>query len=175
MDLNYQDIQYAIENTHILYEPVRRIDTFGETRFEFVFITEPMESCEETIVRSGWLEAERPKIIKPQIMQEVDLEGFSEDAKRFFAWMTAKKGKNVILQYGFQFKLTDVSVERLHEPKAQVEQRLLDDMNERDEPGEILLTGIESGWESGLLKFSTDMIIKSVDINLFDLNRHGLL
>ena len=29
------DVQYALETTRVLYEPDRRIDTFGSTRFEF--------------------------------------------------------------------------------------------------------------------------------------------
>ena len=44
---------YAIQNTRILYAPERRIDTFGDTRFEFLLISEPMDSVGHCRVRSG--------------------------------------------------------------------------------------------------------------------------
>ena len=37
------DIQYALETTEVLHEPDRRIDTFGDTRFEFRMISELMD------------------------------------------------------------------------------------------------------------------------------------
>ncbi len=37
------DIHYALETTKVLREPDRRIDTFGETRFEFQLISELMD------------------------------------------------------------------------------------------------------------------------------------
>ena len=39
------DIVYAMETTQVLYEPARRIDTFGSTRFDFHLITEFMDSA----------------------------------------------------------------------------------------------------------------------------------
>ena len=37
------DIQYALETTRVLHEPDHRIQTFGETRFEFQLLSEPMD------------------------------------------------------------------------------------------------------------------------------------
>lgn len=173
--MSLDDMTYALENTHILYEPVRRIDTFGNTRFEFVFLSEPMEVVGKTIVRNGWLEAERPKIIKPEFMNEIELDGFSDDAKRFLTWLSTKRTHEMLLQYGFMFKLSEVSQSLLDEPIEVVRGRISDRMREEDNPAQVLMEGVESHWEAGLLKFSTDIIIKSLDINLFDFNRKGLL
>jgi len=41
------DIHYALETTRVLREPDRRIDTFGETRFEFQLISELMDRVGE--------------------------------------------------------------------------------------------------------------------------------
>ena len=41
------DIHYALETTKVLREPDRRIDTFGETRFEFQLISELMDRTGE--------------------------------------------------------------------------------------------------------------------------------
>ncbi|MCX6866269.1 MAG: hypothetical protein NTV46_08655 [Verrucomicrobia bacterium] len=42
------DIHYALETTRVLHEPDRRIDTFGETRFEFQLISEGSLSRDRT-------------------------------------------------------------------------------------------------------------------------------
>ncbi len=39
------DFQYAMENTKVLHEPDRRIDTFGTTQFEFQLVSELMDSA----------------------------------------------------------------------------------------------------------------------------------
>ena len=57
------DIQYALEETKVIYEPDRRIDTFGDTRFSFLLLSELMDETGTTRIRSGWVEAEKPKII----------------------------------------------------------------------------------------------------------------
>ncbi len=60
------DIQYALETTNVLYEPDRRIDTFGTTRFEFQLLSELMDSVGRVRIRSGEVEAHRPTIIRPE-------------------------------------------------------------------------------------------------------------
>ena len=47
------DFQYALENTHVLHEPDRRIDTFGTTQFEFQLVSELMDSVSAVRVREG--------------------------------------------------------------------------------------------------------------------------
>ena len=61
------DIRYAAEMTRVVYEPDRRIDTFGDTRFNFLLLSELMDEVNVVRVRSGWVEAEKPKIIRPSI------------------------------------------------------------------------------------------------------------
>ena len=78
------DIRYAAEMTRVVYEPDRRIDTFGDTRFNFLLLSELMDEAGVVRVRSGWVEAEKPKIIRPSVYNEVSTEGFSGEAKRFF-------------------------------------------------------------------------------------------
>lgn len=55
------DIRYAAEMTRVVYEPDRRIDTFGDTRFNFLLLSELMDEVNVVRVRSGWVEAEKPK------------------------------------------------------------------------------------------------------------------
>ena len=73
------DIHYALETTKVLREPDRRIDTFGETRFEFQLISELMDRTGEVRIRTGSVEAMRPRILRPSAYNEVQLEGFDPD------------------------------------------------------------------------------------------------
>ena len=66
------DIQYALETTRVIYEPDRRIDTFGDTRFEFLLLSELMDSVGKVRIRSGEVEANKPSIIKPEAYSGIE-------------------------------------------------------------------------------------------------------
>src|SRR5512133_1985975 len=61
-DLKQDDIEYAIENTQVILAPERQIATFGNTSFEFHLISELMDRVDQVRIRTGRIEAERPKI-----------------------------------------------------------------------------------------------------------------
>jgi len=169
------DIQYAIENSQILREPDRRIDTFGATRFRYTVITEDMDQIGHVRVRTGELEAQKPAIIKPASYSEIELEGFDEKAREYFDWLKSKGKEPVIFQYGFQFKRKHVSEELVHDAYENVKDRVLETARKEDDPMLAVIEGVEDAWEIGLLKFAVDMIEKSKGINQFDFKRRGLL
>ncbi len=170
------DIRYAAEMTRVIYEPDRRIDTFGDTRFNFLMISEVMDEVNVVRVRSGWVEAEKPKIIRPSIYREVSTEGFSDEAKRFFDWLSKNgPGFLTLLEYGFQFRRSEVREELLHEPLESVRGRLLEQVRNGDDSFMALIEGVDDAWEVSLLKFTVEMIQKSHEINIFDFKRKGLL
>ncbi|MBJ7395088.1 MAG: hypothetical protein JHC76_03505, partial [Akkermansiaceae bacterium] len=84
------DIHYALETTKVLREPDRRIDTFGETRFEFQLISELMDRSGEVRIRTGEVEAMRPRILRPTAYNEVELEGFDSSARARFDKLVSK-------------------------------------------------------------------------------------
>ena len=75
------DIQYAMESTRVLMEPDRRIDTFGETRFEFQLLSELMDSTGKIRIRTGEVEALKPQIVRPNGYSDIELEGFDDKAR----------------------------------------------------------------------------------------------
>ena len=162
------DIRYAAEMTRVVYEPDRRIDTFGDTRFNFLLLSELMDEVNVVRVRSGWVEAEKPKIIRPSIYNEISTEGFSGEAKNGPGFLT-------LLEYGFRFKRSEVSEEILHEPLDSVRGRLLDQVRNGEDTFMALIEGVDDAWEVSLLKFTVEMIQKSHEINIFDFKRKGLL
>ena len=66
-----------MRQTRVLYVPDRRIDSFGDTRFNFRMVTEPMDEVGLCRIRSGWVEANRPRIIRPADLRGVETEGLA--------------------------------------------------------------------------------------------------
>ncbi len=173
------DIHYALETTRVLHEPDRRIDTFGETSFEFQLISELMDRTGEVRIRTGSVEAMRPRILRPSAYQEVELEGFDPSARERFDRLVEKfrsEGKDLaFLQYGFQFKRGQVHEEIIHDSMESVRERLLEDIRRTGSPSRAIIEGVDDAWEVSILKFSFEMILRSHEINAFDFKRRGLI
>ena len=112
------DIQYAMETARVLREPDRRIETFGETKFEFQLLSELMDDTSQVRIRSGELEAMRPRLIKPEAFREIELEGFDDRARQRLDAVIDRfrsAGQNLaFLQYGFHFRRGHVHEEIVH-------------------------------------------------------------
>lgn len=169
------DFQYAIENTKVLHEPDRRIDTFGTTQFEFQLVTELMDSTNVTRVRHGRIEAERPLIVTPTVTDDWSFEGFGAEAEAFGQWVKNHLKDLAILRYRFNFKRTTVSEEIVHESFATVCDKLLTEQRASGNPMRAIIQGVDDTWEISLLRFFFEMIEKSHNINMFDFKRRGLL
>jgi hypothetical protein len=173
------DIHYALETTKVLREPDRRIDTFGETRFEFQLISELMDRTGEVRIRTGEVEAMRPRILRPSAYNEVQLDGFDPSARARFDKLVDKlksEGKDLaFLQYGFQFKRGQVHEEIIHDTMDAVRERVLEDIRRTGNPARAVIEGVDDAWEISILKFSFEMILRSHEINAFDFKRRGLI
>lgn len=169
------DFQYALENTTVLHEPDRRIDTFGSTEFEFQMISELMDSTSQTRVREGRITAEKPLIVKPNQVDEWNFEGFGEEGAAFGQWVKQHLKNLAILRYGFNFKRGEVREEIVHEPIAAVADRLKEDQRISGNPMRAIIQGVDDTWEISLLRFTFEMIERSHNINIFDFKRRGLL
>ena len=173
------DIHYALETTKVLREPDRRIDTFGETRFEFQLISELMDRTGEVRIRTGSVEAMRPRILRPSAYNEVQLEGFDPSARARFDKLVEKlraEGKDLaFLQYGFQFRRGNVHEEIIHDTMDAVRERVLEDIRKSGNPSLAVIEGVDDAWEISILKFSFEMILRSHEINAFDFKRRGLI
>lgn len=164
-----------METARLLHEPDRRIDTFGATRFKFTMLSEPMDSVGQVRLRHGEMEAQKPKIIRPDAMQGVELDGFQEKAGEFLDWLRENDMEPVFFQYGFMFKRSQVSEELLHDDIEAVRERVLGEVKASGDPMLAVMEGVDDAWEVCLLKFAIDMIGKSSEINVFDFKRNGLL
>ena len=174
--MNRSSIDYAMRHTRVLYVPDRRIDSFGDTRFNFRLITEPMDEVGICRIRSGWVEAARPRIIRPADLRGVETDGFGADAARFFDWMQEHGARlQGLFEYGFRFGRSDVSEEVVHDSPAEVEDRVVTEALSSGDAFRAVLFGVDDAWEVSLLYFMVQMIQKSHEINIFDFRRRGLL
>lgn len=174
--MNRSFIEFAMQHTRVLYVPDRRIDSFGDTRFNFRLITEPMDEIGVCRVRSGWVEANRPRILRPADLRGIETEGFGADAARFFEWMESHGARlRALLEYGFRFGRSDVHEELVHEPVREVEDKLVSESLSSGDPFRAVVAGVDDAWEVSLLCFMLEMIQKSHEINVFDFRRRGLI
>ena len=173
------NIHYALETTRVLREPDHRIQTFGETRFEFQLISELMDRVGEVRIRTGEVEAQRPRILRPEAFREIEFEGFNDSARARFEKMMEKfraEGKDLaFLQYGFQFRRGEVHEEIVHDSMDAVRERVLEDIRRSGDPSRAVIEGVDDAWEVCILKFSFEMILRSHEINAFDFKRRGLI
>ena len=107
--ISADDFTYALENTRVIVEPKSTIETFGQTRFQFQLVTEPMDAVGIVRVRAGLIHAERPRILAPQHMNQFLLEGFGKHAEEMIELFRNYPEHLKILRYGFIFKKTDIS------------------------------------------------------------------
>lgn len=174
--MNGMDMSYAMSNTEVLYVPDRRIDTFGETRFNYRMVSEPMDEVGTTRVRTGWVEARRPRILRPTDMVAAEMEGFTPDAARFFDWLRENAGSSLALfKYGFMFSRSEVISEMVHEDMRTVSDRVVREALESGDSYRAVIRGVDDAWEVSLLRFMLEMIEKSHEINSFDFRRRGLI
>lgn len=165
-----------MRQTRVLYVPDRRIDSFGETRFNFRLITEPMDEVGVCRIRSGWVEANRPRIIRPADMRAVETEGFGSVAAQFFEWMRQHgTGMRALFEYGFRFCRSEVHEERVHDVAAGVTERVVQEALGSGDPFRAVIYGVDDAWEVSLLSFMLEMVQKSHEINIFDFRRRGIL
>lgn len=169
------DFQYAMETTQVLREPDRRIETFGSTRFEFEILTEPMDSVGKVKIRRGEVNAQKPQLIKPAGYSDIELEGFDPKVLRVIEHFKEQGQDLSFLQYGFQFKRSEVSEEVIHDNLESVKEKALETVRRTGNPSLAVIEGVEDAWEVGVMKFTIEMIMKSAEINQFDFKRRGLI
>jgi hypothetical protein len=169
------DFHYAMENTRVVVVPQNAIETFGTTRFHFHLVSELLDEIDTTRIRSGTIEAERPRILSAGHFSRVLLEGFGEEAREFADWMESNASMAKILRYGFQFRKTNLIEKTLNEPMDAALDRLETELRRGDDPFAALIAGVDDVWEVCLLKFSMEMIQRSAVGNVEEWKRRGLV
>ncbi len=172
--VSLDDFQYAMENTVVVRPPQQSIQTFGTTIFRFFLVTEFMDRANAIRVREGYIHAERPQILTPENMSKIMLEGFGERAEEFAEALRQNPGIGNFLKYGIQVQKRDVAESTASESMETVIGTIDARIASSDETSAII-QGVDDAWEVCLLKFSMDIIQKSIEGNMRDLRGRKFL
>lgn len=169
------DFHYAMENTRVVVQPQRRIETFGSTSFRFLLVSELMDEVNAVRIRGGRIEAERPRIMSPHHFSKLLLEGFGTKARDYADWVKQHSDSFRVLRYGFQLRKSDLEQSIVRDSMEAVLGHLKEDLDGKSDPTAALIAGVDEAWEVCLLKFTMDLIQRSSGENLDEWKRRGLI
>ena len=174
----WERIWRAAVHTQVIRPPQQLLATFGQTNIHYYLLTEPAykeideSGLSETVLREGRVIAERPKLVTPLYMKK--LEGFGDDARRYFDMMMQRHGPNAPgLLYTYKNEPKDTSILSGNLPS--VAQRINDDINDRGEKGATIIRGLDEMWDVSLFKFIYELTEQSIGQNVSELQQHGLM
>jgi hypothetical protein len=170
-------IEDAVRHTEILRLPRQALATFGSTNIGYYLVTRPAyteltQESGETVIREGRVIAERPRIVTPYYMSQ--LEGFSPDARRYFNSLIQHYGPNTPgLFYSYRNQPGNLTIVT-DELKAVVE-RLNSDIDKRGDPLVTIIKGQDELWDVSLMRFIYEITRSSMQDNLLQFCSRGLL
>jgi hypothetical protein len=162
-------IKYALEHTELIRAPQQKLSTFGSSVIDYYVVTELVGNV--SVVRDGKVIAERPKIVTPAYL--VNVEGFSEQARRYIAMMARERPYESGIFYRYKNEPKGMNV--VSEPMGQVIGRISSQIEEGRNPLSTIIKGVEELWDVSLLMFIYELTTQSVRTNIADFNRRGFL
>lgn len=167
----------AAARTEIVRAPRQHLHTFGVTKLHYYIVTEPsyrelVPGAVEAVIREGDVAAQRPAVVTPTYMAH--LEGFGEDAYRYFTDLARKYGSNSPgLLYQYANEPGEMSIV---EGTAQaVAERISKQLGQDGNSLAAVIKGVDELWDVSLLKFIFEYTLASLAGNLGDLQSRRLL
>jgi len=161
--------RYALEHTELVRAPRQELDTFGSSVIDYYVVTELVGNV--SVVRDGKVIAERPKIVTPAYL--VNVEGFSEQARRYMAMIARERPYESGIFYRYKNEPGGMNV--VSEPIRQVIDKLSSRVEERRNPLSTIIKGVEELWDVSLLMFIYELTTRSVRSNIVEFDRRGFL
>ncbi|MFW6238569.1 MAG: hypothetical protein ACOCZM_02305 [Bacillota bacterium] len=162
---NSERIQHALEETEILYEPGELISTSDETTLHYYVLSEPvyLEVYEnegpETKIREGKITWDKPKLLTPGYMLE--MEGFSEDARRAFKLLIRENPDMAGLMYKMRYKKRTENTMTVSTGMERTRDKILGELEEEDGTLNVIIKGLDELWDVSLMKFVQGLVVKS--------------
>jgi len=170
-------VEYAVSRTEVLRPPKQMLATFGTTNIYYYLVTEPSYAEfsggeEETVVREGRVLAERPRVVTPAYLRNV--EGFSEHARAYLDMVAREHGPSMPgLFYGYRNEPKETHI--VSSGMVSVVRRLEEQIDKEGDPLTAIVRGVDELWDVSLMKFIFDLTRNSVSGNVFELGARGLL
>ena len=177
MDNDDVKIQEAVERSEVLRAPKQSLTTFGTTNIYYYLVTEPayaelVPNTKETVIREGRVIAEKPKIVTPYYLSS--LEGFSDNARRYFDSLVRTYGPSVQgLLYAYRNEPKEMNI--VSDNLLAVVAKLNEQIDKHNDPLTTIIKGMDEMWDIALIKFIFEMTQRSVDNNVRQMGARGLL
>jgi hypothetical protein len=162
-------IKYAMEHTELVRVPQQELATFGSSIVDYWVVTELARNV--TVVRDGKVLAEKPKIITPAYL--INVEGFSEQARRYIAIMAREHPDESGVFYRYKNEPKEMNV--VSEPIRGVIDKLVARVEEAHNPLSTIIRGPEELWDLSLLMFVYELTKRSIHSNISEFYRRGFL
>ena len=172
-------IEYAISNTVVLRMPKQTLSTFGTTNIHYYLLTKPVytdlmgkgEAADETVVREGRVITERPKVITPSYL--INLEGFSKYARKYLESLAEKYGSNAPgIFYSYKNEPKDTSV--VSSPMKTVIERINKEIDSNNDQLSTIIKGVDDMWDVSVMKFIYEVTESSVGKHMSEMGSQGL-
>ena len=178
MNKEEQDIVAAIKLTKILKTPQKHLATFGVTRTNYYLITQPsydellQQQQEESVIREGTVVSERPLVVTPRYMANLD--GFSSDARKYFENLVQTLGPGApgIL---YQYRNEPAGLDIVSENVEAISQKILADLKDKGDTQSVVIQGVDHLWDVSLLQFIYQFTANSLKGNISEMGNMGLL
>jgi hypothetical protein len=178
MDFEDPKIQKAVNRTHIIRPPKQTVATFGITNIHYYLVTEPVyrelneEETSETVLREGQVIASQPRVVTPYYLKH--LEGFSDEAKRYFNELIRHFGHNSPGLY-YAYKNEPKNLQIITGALPSVVSRINQEIDSKKDKLTTIIRGEDELWDVSLLKFIYELTRNSINQNISQLNARGLL
>jgi len=162
-------IKYVLERTELIRAPQQELATFGSSVVDYYVVTELAGNV--TVVRDGKVIAERPKIVTPAYL--VNVEGFSEQAKRYVSMMAREHPDEPGVFYRYKNEPKEMNL--VSEPVKGVINKLNAKIDQERNPLSTIIKGVEELWDVSLLMFIYELTRRSIYTNVAEFHRRGFL
>jgi hypothetical protein len=168
------DFWYAVNNTEIKVMPSRHIETFGMTDLKYHLVSELMDTANQTRVREGRMQANRPQIITPDAYSRTVLEGFGDEARQYIEWLKDHEREVRILRYGYTLKREVYSEHLVSESVKTVVERVEKEVRDKNDPLSAVILGVDEPWDVCLVKLFWEVIQTSATTNIRELEQRRM-
>ncbi len=170
-------IQFVVEHTSVVRSPKQKLATFGVTRLTYFLLTEPVyqeiiDAGQETVVRRGRVQAERPRLVTPYYLGNL-FRGF-EHGTEYADYLRRRMGpaqSGLLYQYSNEVHDTSIISNPLEEVMANVSQSV----DKESDPLTAIIRGVDEMWDVSLMKFIHDFTGSSLRNNVSEMAARGLL
>jgi len=178
VDEKTKAIYETARNTEILRSPRNKLSTFGATRIHYYVLTDPVSKGlldndeEDTVVREGYVHAEKPRIITPFYLKNL-FEGFEHGKEYSRSLIDAYGPSEPGIMYNYRNDFKEMNI--VSTPMAGVFENINESLEKGDDPFSTIIKGDSLLWDLSLMIFIYSFTGSSLKNNISELYSMGLL